>query len=776
MWKTYRLKAAVRGAVQGVGFRPFIYRLATEMGLKGSVANSPQGVFIEAEGPADLLESFLLRIEREKPPRASIQSLESAFLDPKGYSSFKIGESSGTGEKTALILPDIGTCEECLNEIFDPGNRRYHYPFTNCTNCGPRFSIIEALPYDRAHTTMRMFTMCDVCQAEYEDPRDRRYHAQPNACPHCGPHLEFLDSEGRICVNHVQALLESVKAIRWGQVAAVKGLGGFHLITDAANESAVLRLRQRKHRQVKPFALMMSDVDMAKKYCEVSELEERLLRSPEAPIVLLRAKKNAVPGVPPIAASVAPGNPNLGVMLPSTPLHHILMRQLNIPVVATSGNVSEEPIVIHDKEALTRLAGIADFFLIHNRPIARPVDDSIVRIMMGRKLVLRRSRGFAPLPFEVGHEGPCVLSVGAQLKSTVAQSIGKNVFVSQHIGDLSSAETFRAFRQAVETFQEIYERKGQYVSCDLHPDYLSTQFARCLDLPTIHVQHHYAHILACMADNELEGPALGVAWDGTGFGTDGSLWGGEFLRVDPAGFTRVGHFRTFRLPGSERAVREGRRAALGLLYEVFGDPLFSMKKLNSLEAFSAQALDTLKMMLKRGVLSPQTSSAGRLFDGVSSILGLCQIHRFEGQAAMELEFAIGDIAIDGCYPVLFSEENALWIFDWEPMIYQILSDLDKGIGPGEISAKFHNTLAEAILQLSIRAKESKIVLSGGCFQNKYLLERTVRRLTENGFVPYWHQRIPPNDGGICLGQAVAAMQYLKRQKAVTRQERRASCV
>ncbi len=475
--ESLRLRVAICGAVQGVGFRPFVYRLATELGLAGWVNNSPQGVFIEVEGGQGELKSFLLRIEREKPPRSFIQSLESSFLDPKGFTGFEIRESDSAGERTALVMPDIAVCPDCLNDISDPKNRRYRYPFTNCTNCGPRFSIIEALPYDRANTTMKKFVMCAECAEEYANPLDRRFHAQPNACPRCGPHLELWDGEGKTLALRDRALLAAVEAIRAGAIVAIKGLGGFHLVVDARNEEAASRLRQRKRREEKPFALMCSSLDVIKAECEVSEIERRLLLSPEAPIVLLK-RRSAISNLKSqISNSIAPGNPYLGVMLPYTPLHHLLLAELGFPIVATSGNLSDEPICIDEYDALKRLDGVADLFLIHNRPIARHVDDSITRVMMGREMVLRRARGYAPLPVHLAQKLPALLATGAHLKSAVAISAGSEVFVSQHIGDLETSQAFDAFRRVIGDFGRLYEVRPESVACDAHPDYLSTKFA-----------------------------------------------------------------------------------------------------------------------------------------------------------------------------------------------------------------------------------------------------------------------------------------------------------
>jgi len=772
-----RLKLALRGAVQGVGFRPFVFRLAGELGLRGWVHNSPQGVFIEAEGAPSKLEKFLLRLESERPPRSCIQSLESVWLDAVGYAGFEIRHSENGGKKTALVLPDIATCPDCLREIFDPANRRHLYPFTNCTNCGPRFSIIEALPYDRVNTSMKNFTMCPQCRAEYEDPRNRRFHAQPNACPACGPHLELWNPAGEAIFGGNKALLAAAHAIRKGRIAAVKGIGGFHLMADARNEKAVLRLRERKHREEKPLALMFPSLESVKFVCEVSPLEERLLRSPEAPIVLLRRLSTLNSQ---LSTSIAPSNPNLGVMLPSNPLHHLLMAGLDFPIVATSGNLSDEPICTDEREALERLGGIADLFLVHNRPIMRHVDDSIVRVMLDREMILRRARGHAPLPISLNPQPSTlnpqpILAVGAHLKNSVALSAGNQIFISQHIGDLETGPANAAFRRVISDFEKLYDAKPGIVAADLHPDYLSTKFARDNGRKVVGVQHHVAHVLSCMAENELEPPVLGVSWDGTGYGTDGTIWGGEFFLVTKNSCERVAHLRSFRLPGGDKAVREPRRAAIGLLCELFGGAAFEMKHLPPFQDGTAAELKAFKGMLQRRLNSPQTSSIGRLFDAVASLVNLRQKTRFEGQAAMELEFALDGVATDEAYELQMADcglriENAEngkrkaeMILDWEPMIKSILADVKNGVAAGNISAKFHNTLGEAMVAVAKKIGEPRVALSGGCFQNRYLTERTVRRLQTEGFRPYWHQRVPPNDGGIALGQVVAAARANKSQ-------------
>lgn len=789
MAENSRLKLRIRGVVQGVGFRPFVFRLASELQLRGWVTNSNEGVLIEVEGTGEALRNFLLRIEKEKPPRSFIQSLESSWLDPAGYSDFTIKPSESGGSKTALVLPDISTCPDCLQDITEPNNRRYYYPFTNCTNCGPRFSIIEALPYDRANTSMKGFEMCAQCHEEYRDPSNRRFHAQPNACPVCGPHIELWEVDGTNIVAGAQApthtqpgysealIRYAATALLEGKILALKGLGGFHLMVAANDPPAVTRLRERKHREEKPLALMFPSLRSIRNFCEVSDLEERLLLSPESPIVLLRRLANSrLPEV------IAPGNPNYGVMLPYSPLHHLLLAQLGFPVVATSGNLSDEPICINEREALERLKGIADLFLVHNRPIVRHVDDSIIRIIADRESVMRRARGYAPLPvsFQPSEPGRVVLGVGAHLKNTVALSVGSEAFVSQHIGDLETDAAYEAFRKVTADLEKLYESKPSLIVCDTHPDYLSTKFAQsiaspiALGLPAaatgerpglLKVQHHVAHILACMAENELAPPVLGVSWDGTGYGLDGTVWGGEFFVVSERECERAAHFRQFRLPGGEKAVKEPRRTALGLLYEIFGPGLFEMRDLTPVKAFSNSELRSIKTMLAHKVNSPQTSSAGRLFDAVASLIDLRQQVRFEGQAAMELEFETQDSGSSEAYDFPLEPASADCrhsTLNWQPVVEGILRDLRAKVASSLIATRFHNSLVEGLIAVARRANESKVLLSGGCFQNRYLTERSISRLQEEGFQPYWHQRVPPNDGGISLGQIVAA----QRQKSL----------
>ncbi len=798
-----RLRVEIQGAVQGVGFRPFVYRLATALGLTGWVINDTQGVFIEAEGAPDALAIFLARLQAEKPPLALIQTVDSAVLPPVGDTTFEIRHSSGSGAKTVLVLPDAAVCPNCLREVLSPADRRHRYPFTNCTDCGPRFSIIEALPYDRPNTTMRRFHMCPDCQAEYEAPADRRFHAQPNACPVCGPKLAFYrpppTAEGQgpadgcrqaqgiyIRVSEADAaLLDAAAALREGEIVAVKGLGGFLLMADAGHEAAVANLRARKRRGDKPFALMVRDLDQARTLCEVTPEAAALLSSVEAPIVLL-PRANAAPDADALTGSrtafhlseaVAPGNPYLGVMLPYTPLHHLLLAEVGCPLIATSGNLSDEPICTDETEAFARLGGIADAFLVHDRPIARHVDDSVAWIVAGAPRLLRRARGYAPLPVLLRDKAPTILAVGAHLKNTIALSVGRQVFISQHIGDLETPEAFAAFEKVIADFLQLYEAEPIAIAHDLHPDYLSTKWARADhrrpdadDSPPsiVGVQHHHAHLAACLAENQAEGPALGVTWDGTGYGADGTIWGGEFLLGDAAGFTRVAHLRPFRLPGGDAAVKEPRRAALALLWEIFGAESLVREDLAPVRAFRPSERRVLVQMLERGVNAPITTSAGRLFDGIAALAGLGQRVDFEGQAAMALEFA-ADPAEPHAYPFPVRRtgeeagggERAALVLDWLPLLDALLADLRRDVPAGVIAARFHNALVAGIAAVAQAVGCPRVALTGGCFQNRLLVERAQQQLSRAGFEVLLHRQTPPNDGGISLGQVAVAAARMK---------------
>ncbi len=802
-----RLRVEIHGAVQGVGFRPYVYRLATELALAGWVINDTRGVFIEVEGDETALARFLERLSSEKPPRAIIHTLDVAWIEPLGETRFEIRHSDEAGAKTVLVLPDIATCDDCLREVFDARDRRARYPFTNCTNCGPRFSIIEALPYDRPNTTMRHFTMCPDCQREYDDPRNRRFHAQPNACPVCGPQVRLV-SGFRFQVASAQAetlnlkpetvIAHTARLLTHGYIVAVKGLGGFLLMADARNAETLARLRERKPRRDKPFALMARDLAQARTLVEIDAQAEALLTSPEAPIVLLRRKPDA-----PVAENVAPGNPYLGVMLPYTPLHHLLLREIDFPVVATSGNLSDEPICTDENEALERLGHIADFFLIHNRPIARHVDDSVMTIILGEPRFLRRARGYAPLPILLARDIPTILAVGGHLKNTIALSVRNQVFISQHIGDLETPEAMNAFERVIADFLKLYEATPIAIAHDLHPDYLSTRWAReqvsgfkfqvansqpaTLNLKLEAVQHHHAHLAACLAENHAA-RALGVTWDGTGYGTDGTIWGGEFLLGDAKDFVRVAQLRPFRLPGGEAAVKEPRRVALALLWELYGDAVLERDDLAPIRAFTRAERHTLAQMLARGINAPVTTSAGRLFDGVAALIGLHPRVSFEGQAAMALEYA-ADAAVGDAYELQFSiadcrlpmtrsienRESKIenpsssvvrpssFVLDWRPLLQAVLGDLSRGVESSIIAARFHNALVEAIVAVAREIGEENVALSGGCFQNRWLTERAATRLAHAGFRVLLHRHVPPNDGCVSLGQVVVAAARLEEK-------------
>ena len=750
-----RVYIVIQGAVQGVGFRPFIYNLAKKMNLNGYVLNSSSGVYIEAENEKDILNDFILKIEEEKPALAVITGFEFSFLDPVGYRDFEIRKSKNDNDISALILPDIAICNDCKNELLNPSDRRYRYPFINCTNCGPRFSIIESLPYDRPNTSMKNFQMCDKCREEYENPGDRRFHAQPVACPDCGPQIELWDAEGNVIASKEDALKLTAEKIKNGKIVALKGLGGFQLIADASNAETILRLRERKRREEKPFALMFRDIKSIKEVCEVSLFEERLLKSPESPVVLLK-RNNSTDSANTVSQLVAPGNPCLGIMLPYTPMHLLLMEELRKPIIATSGNISEEPMCIDNLGALDRLGGIADLFLIHNRPIVRHVDDSIVKVIMGKEMVMRRARGYAPMPVKVQSDNSkeVILAVGGHLKNTVALKVKENVFISQHIGNLSTAESFKTFANVIEDFKKLYHVQPDKIISDMHPEYLSTKYAKSSSIPHSEVQHHFAHIASCRLENQLKGECLGVSWDGTGFGEDNTVLGGEFFISDDKHYSHFAQFKKFYLPGGEAAVKEPRRSALGLLYSIYKNELFEMDWKFISKNFEHHEITALKNMLYKNINTPMTSSAGRLFDAAASLLGLGNYNNYEGQAAMNLEFS-ADPNETGFYPFDIIR-NEICIVDWCPFINKLLKDLENNVSINKISAKFHNTLAQIILSLAKIADLEKVVLSGGCFQNALLLEKSVNLLNTEGFNVYWHQRIPPNDGGLSLGQIAAA--------------------
>jgi hydrogenase maturation protein HypF len=733
---TQRLRITLRGAVQGVGFRPFVYRLATEMCLTGWVLNSSAGLIVEVEGTPDELRRFEQRIESERPKASVVTVRESEWIPVQGSTEFEIHHSDTGSTKSVNVLPDLATCPDCRAELLDPANRRFQYPFINCTNCGPRYTIVVDIPYDRPNTTMREFVLCPACHEEYENPSNRRFHAQPNACPVCGPKLDGT-------------IADTAAALRRGQIVALKGIGGFQLLVDARQPAAVARLRERKHREEKPFALMMPSLEIAREYCEIAPAEQELLESQAAPIVLLRPKSGSD-----IACNVAHCSPYLGVMLPYSPLHHLLMRECTFPLIATSGNRSDEPIAIANEEATTRLKDIADHFLMHDRPIVRACDDSVVRLTRGRAGILRRARGYAPLGIRVPRNVAPVLAVGGHLKNTVAIGIGRDVFLSQHIGDMETYEARHAFERAIDDLCRLYSFKPETVVCDLHPDYASTNWAERSGLPIIRVQHHQAHVAACAAENNVEGPYLGIAWDGTGYGLDGAIWGGEFFRVENSQYERVAHLRPFGLPGGDAAVREGWRSAASLLFEVSSEtecvdsrPRLSCER-SSPAGPPQLSVSKVRKMLERKINVVPTTSVGRLFDAVASITGIAQQNRFEGQAAMLLENEIGSLRTEEAYPLASG--------DWTPLIVEVLRDNREGLPVPRIAARFHNALVNWIVEVATRSELKQIVLSGGVFQNRYLTERAAAMLESRGFAVHTHRQVPPNDGGIALGQVVMA--------------------
>jgi len=748
---TRRVRIDVRGAVQGVGFRPFVYQAALTLDLAGWVENTASGVIIEAEGDASAITALLKAIKEAPPPNASVESVAVQELEPHGESGFAIRASEAQGARIAQILPDLATCADCLRELLDPADRRYRYPFINCTHCGPRYSIVEDIPYDRARTSMRHFPMCPACRSEYENPLNRRFHAEPNACPDCGPRIALWDAGGTCLVRDHDALLAAADAIRLGKIVAAKGIGGFHLIVDARNESVVSRLRLRKGRPDKPLAVMFPSLADIERACVVAPKERALLLSPASPIVLLRRKAGT------IAPAVAPDNPWLGAMLPYTPLHHLLMHEVGFPIVATSGNLSEEPIVTDEVEALARLAGIADLFLIHNRRIVRAIDDSVVRLVCGRELMMRRARGYAPAPIAVDGLASGILALGGHMKTSVAITLEDSVLVSQHLGDLENVVARAAHKRAVDDMVQLRGYAPRLVVRDLHPDYATSHMAAEIGLPVATVQHHLAHIVACMAENGIKTPVLGVAWDGTGYGTDGTIWGGEFILVTEEGWRRVAHLRTFPLPGGEFAAREPRRSAIGLLYEAFGAALFEMADLPPVGEFSRTERDILGVALAQGVNAPRTSSMGRLFDGFAALCGMRQCASYEGQAAAEFEWAADGLVTQTPYDFVLcpgAANNVPAILDWRPALDALLRDRRAGVSAGAVSAAFHTGLAAAIVRVAEHVGERRVILSGGCFQNARLTEAAVTTLQAAGFEPVWHRRVPPNDGGIALGQAV----------------------
>ncbi len=772
-----RLRINVRGTVQGVGFRPFASRLARRFGLGGWVANTSDGALLEIEGPASRVSAFVRHLPSDAPASARVGAVMTQTVPAEGQDIFSIHPSDEKGRKRLVVSPDLATCADCRREMQDRADRRFRYPFLTCTQCGPRYSVMTGLPYDRPRTSMSEFSLCAACRDEYGDQADRRYHAESIACPDCGPQVALWDERGLTLAVKEEALRHACSVLREGKILAVKGLGGFQLWVDARSEAAVQRLRDKKQRPHKPFAVLFPSLEAVRSACRVSAEEETLLVSPQAPIVILRRLPHA-----PLAAAVAPADPTVGAMLSPTPLHLLLMEDLDSPVVATSGNRSEEPIAFEDQDALVRLNGIADAFLVHDRPITRAVDDSLVRVMENETLILRRARGYVPLPVPIHEEArhgrslAPVLGVGGQMKNTVGIGLGDQVMLSQHIGDLSTPEAFRAFRRAIDDLERLLDCKRERVACDLHPDYRSTLFAvelaRSLEVPLVRVQHHHAHVAACMAEHGLAGEVLGLAWDGSGYGTDHTLWGGEFLLAGFGGFRRLGHLLPFRLPGGVQAIREPRRTALSLLWEAFGQEGLE-RGWPPLQSLGGD-LQPVAALLQTTGAAPLTTSMGRLFDGVASMMGLCQVASFEGQAGMAVQLeaeAFEDRAdeqtsegeIPYVIPLLHPPTaGAPLVADWRPLVRALVRGLSEGTAPTLLAYRFHLALADLAVRVAAAAGSPHVILTGGCFQNVLLARLARRRLERAGFIVSTHRLVPPNDGGLALGQImVAAHQHVR---------------
>jgi len=772
---------SVRGIVQGVGFRPFVYGLAVKHNLKGWVYNTSEDVRIEVEGKAGAVKQFEQELRTQAPPLAHIENITVEYHDPVGYKSFEIRKSQAQRGKYQLVSPDVATCGACLGELLNPEDRRYRYPFTNCTNCGPRFTIIEGMPYDRARTTMRYFKMCPQCQAEYDDPLDRRFHAQPNACPKCGPRVQLVDNRGNV-VNGSDPIAAAGQLLRKGRIVAVKGLGGFLLACDATNNGAVRALRARKNRPSKPFAVMVATLEEARKHCYVLPEEEKLLTSPQSPIVLMIWKENSS-----VSREVAPNLWFLGVMLPYTPLHHILLRDTGLPLVMTSGNLSEEPIARDNDEALRRLSGIADYFLVHNRDIYSRYDDSVVMVERGTSQLLRRARSYAPYPVRLPFKTRQVLGCGAEEKNTFCLTKDNYAFVSQHIGDMENVETLEHFDNTISLYKRLFHIEPEVIAHDMHPDYLATKYARELGaagMKLVPVQHHHAHIASCLADNGLEGPVIGVAFDGTGMGADGKIWGGEFLIADYHNFRRAGHLEYLPLPGGDAAIKRPYRTAIGYVLTLLGEdglndviasPDFIGTKQSHTTPISQVTgveMEVIKRQIERNINSPLTSSMGRLFDAVSALLGIRGEIDYEGQAAVELEMAayssvlasgVSDEAVPTAqesYPYRIVEGEGVRIVRLKDLLSAVIEDLQHGVSRGRISVRFHDTVVGMIDEMCrLLADETgitRVALSGGVFQNRLLLRKATSLLENSGLQVFTHRQVPCNDGGVSLGQAVIA--------------------
>ncbi len=769
--KITRYSVAVSGIVQGVGFRPFVYSLAHKHSLKGFILNDTGGVKIEVEGKKENIKKFLSQIRTLSPPLAAIEKMEHREIVPRGFRDFYIKESRKEKEEFLPISPDASICPDCLKELFDPKNRRYRYPFTNCTNCGPRFTIIEDIPYDRSRTTMKVFPMCPQCQSEYRDPLNRRFHAQPNACSRCGPQVSLWNSQRRR-IEVADPIKEVAYLLRKGHIVAIKGLGGFHLACDATSSRAVAALRKRKYREDKPFALMALNIKTVNESCHMDEYEENLLLSPQRPIVILELKEKPRSFL--AVNEIAPRDNCLGFMLPYTPLHYLLLEETNLSLVMTSGNVSEEPIVYSNEEAFGRLSGIADYFLIHNRDIRMRIDDSVTRVFRRKEFPIRRSRGYVPQSIKVNafFDEP-ILALGGQLKSTFCLAQKKQAIISHHIGDLENLSALTSFEKGIEHFLKLFHTYPKILACDLHPGYTSTRFAQEYikeleeGAQLVTVQHHHAHIASLMIEQGIEKTLIGVSFDGAGLGNDGNIWGGEFLIVNFLSFSRVAHLKEVPLPGGEQAVKEPWRMALSYLKTSYGKD-FYIPAHKWLKGVATHKFSLINTLIEKKINSPLTSSVGRLFDAVASIIGLRDKVNYEGQAAIELEMAASKQEKRD-YPFeIFSRGEEL-IIDPCPIVRAVIDDLNRGKERDIIAARFHNSLSSIILKVCQLLRESRglnrVALSGGVFQNMYLLERVISLLRTAGFEAYTHQYVPTNDGGICLGQAIIA-HHKRRNRSI----------
>jgi hydrogenase maturation protein HypF len=751
-----RRKIIIYGIVQGVGFRPYIHKLVQKYHLAGWVCNSNQGVEMEIEGKEGNINFFLENFKDNLPPLAIVEDIEVKELPWLGYTNFKIKESNNNYEQPIILMPpDVSVCEDCLRELNNPADRRYRYPFINCTNCGPRFTIIEDMPYDRGKTTMKDFPMCPDCNTEYNDINNRRYHAQPNACPVCGPEVYLYEGNKKIVIK--DPIKEAQSRLIKGQIGAIKGLGGFHLACDASNHSAVLRLREIKQRDEKPFAVMVENSDKVRIFCHLSEYARKYLESKEKPIVILKKKKGNC-----LSPEIAPGNGCVGVMLPYTPLHYLLLQKSSLALVMTSANFCDEPIIIQNEEAFQKLAHQVDFLLIHNRAIYNRCDDSVLKISYNRPIFIRRSRGYAPFPIVLPKNSKQVLAVGPEQKNTVCFTRDHYAFPSQHLGDLKNKDSFEAYQEAIKRLSRVFQFNPEMVACDLHPDYLSTSYAEEVskekELPLLRIQHHHAHIASCMAENYLTEKVIGIAFDGTGLGEDNHIWGGEFLVANLKDYCRVGHFKYQAMPGGEQAISQPWRMAYSYLYSIFGKKIVN-SNLELIKRRTSKELYLLNQMIDKKINSPLTSSCGRLFDAVAALINLRDEVNFEGQAAVKLE-AMCQSKYRDHYTYSIEEEKSKWIVNTEEMLLQIIHEMERHENTEKIATKFHNTIADLTLSMCVKMRNkyniNMVVLSGGVFQNSFLLNRTLGVLKKEDFKIYIHQKMPPNDACISLGQAVIA--------------------